>query len=29
MTSELARMTTLEAAQFRIDAPNSRPRASR
>ena len=27
MTSESARMTTLEAAQFRIDAPNSRPRA--
>ena len=27
MTSELARMTTAEAAKFRIDAPNSRPRA--
>ena len=27
MTSESARMTTAEAAKFRIDAPNSRPRA--
>ena len=27
MSSESARMTTAEAAKFRIDAPNSRPRA--